>query len=121
MKPVNRKARNQGMNWIRPEKRLAIYLRDSLSCCYCNHGVEDSVRLTLDHVIPHSKGGDNSERNLVTACLECNSARGNKPVTRFAPRRVCQVILVRTNTPIDVPAAKKLIARRGGFTAALAA
>jgi 5-methylcytosine-specific restriction endonuclease McrA len=32
---TSRYEKRQGMNWIRPEKRLAIYLRDGLACCYC--------------------------------------------------------------------------------------
>ena len=74
----------QGMNWIRQEKRLAIYLRDGLACAYCGHGVEQGVQLTLDHVKPHSKGGSNHESNLVTACARCNSSRGARSVIAFS-------------------------------------
>ena len=74
----------QGMNWIRQEKRLAIYLRDGLACCYCGDSVENGAKLSLDHVQPHSKGGSNEAENLVTCCSRCNSARGNRPVATFA-------------------------------------
>lgn len=74
----------QGMNWIRQEKRLAIYLRDGLACVWCGDSVENGARLTLDHVIAHSKNGTNSETNLVTACIRCNTSRGNRSATRFA-------------------------------------
>lgn len=74
----------QGMNWIRKDKRLAIYLRDGLACAWCGAGIEDGATLTLDHCIPHSKGGSNSEKNLVTCCSTCNSARGNRSMTAFA-------------------------------------
>ena len=80
---INRKERNQGMNWITQKKRLAIYLRDGLSCVYCGDSVEDGAKLTLDHLKPHSKGGDNKETNLVTCCLKCNSSRGNRSVRSF--------------------------------------
>lgn len=36
------KKRTQGMNWIRKDKRLAIYMRDGMACVYCG--------LTLDHL-----------------------------------------------------------------------
>jgi hypothetical protein len=49
----------QGMNWIRQEKRLAIYLRDGLACCWCGFTVEDGVRFTLDHIVPRQMGGGN--------------------------------------------------------------
>ena len=40
----------------RPEKRLAIYLRDDMACIYCGIGIEEAGTLTLDHVRPHSQG-----------------------------------------------------------------
>ena len=74
---------NHGMNWIRQEKRLAIYLRDGMECAYCGHAVEDGASLTLDHVVPRSQGGGNVACNLVTACMRCNTARGDRPVYDF--------------------------------------
>ena len=73
----------QGMNWIRQEKRLAIYLRDGLSCAYCGASIEDGATLSLDHLTPHSKGGSNQESNLVTCCARCNSSRGTRSVRAF--------------------------------------
>lgn len=76
----------QGSHWIRPEKRLAIYLRDRFRCIYCLsdlHGA-DPRDLTLDHVRCHSDGGSNSESNLVLACRSCNSSRQDAPLARFA-------------------------------------
>lgn len=73
----------QGMNWIRQEKRLAIYLRDGCACAYCGDTTENGASLTLDHLKPVSKGGTNHETNLVTACLRCNSSRGNRPLATF--------------------------------------
>ena len=81
---MNRKENWKGMNWIRQEKRLAIYLRDGLVCVYCGAAVEDGVQLSLDHLKPHSKGGSNDATNLVTCCSKCNSARGDRPVATFA-------------------------------------
>lgn len=73
----------QGMNWIRPEKRLAIYLRDGMACAYCGATLEDGAKLTLDHLTPHSIGGTNEAGNLVTCCHRCNSSRGNRSVRAF--------------------------------------
>ena len=80
---ATRKA-GQGSKWIAKSTRLAIYLRDGMSCVYCGHAVEEGERLTLDHIRPASKGGQNSPTNLVTACLHCNSARGNRSLAAFA-------------------------------------
>jgi len=74
----------QGMNWIRQDKRLAIYLRDGLACCWCGDTVENGSQLTLDHLVPHAKDGSNHESNLVTSCLRCNSSRGTRSVPAFA-------------------------------------
>ena len=75
--------RTQGMNWIRKEKRLALYMRDGMACVYCGNGVEDGITLTLDHLHPYSDGGSNDTRNLVTACKSCNSRRGTRTVLDF--------------------------------------
>lgn len=76
------------MRWIRPEKRKAIYLRDGLECVYCG----DSDRLTLDHICPRVKGGNNGARNLVTACLSCNSSRQDRSVREFAGEKLVRKI-----------------------------
>lgn len=66
--------------WIRPVKRLSIYIRDSFQCCYCNVSLKCAAPsdITLDHLIPVSKMGSNESTNLITSCRACNSARGNK-------------------------------------------
>ena len=71
---------------VRSDLRLAIYLRDRFTCLYCCadlHGAAPSD-ITLDHLVPDSKGGSNSPRNLITACRACNCSRQDKPVSRFA-------------------------------------
>lgn len=130
-KPVDRNERNQGMNWIRPERRLAIYLRDGLACCYCGATVEDGAKLTLDHIVAHSKGGSNEAGNLVTCCHKCNSSRGNRSWRKFAaavasylnhgttPEEIIAHISRTRKRVVDVAEAKEIISRRGGFSAAL--
>lgn len=54
--------------------RSMIYARDGNKCQYCGA----TRNLTIDHVIPSSKGGDNSWENLVCACYKCNTKKGNK-------------------------------------------
>lgn len=121
----------QGMNWIRPVKRLAIYLRDGLACVYCGATVEDGARLTLDHLRAHSQGGSNRETNLVTCCLTCNSGRGNRRWKLFAAKVAAYLnqgvtahtIITRIEVfryrPLDLKAAQELINRRGSFKASL--
>lgn len=74
-----RKTNWQGMNWIRQDKRLAIYHRDGFTCVYCGDSAEDAdTTLSLDHVLAHELGGSNEESNLVTACTTCNSAKAHR-------------------------------------------
>lgn len=72
--------------WIRPERRLAIYLRDDVTCIYCLrnlHGA-DPRDVTLGHLVCKADGGTNDSSNLVTACRACNCSRQDKPLARFA-------------------------------------
>lgn len=105
-----------GSKWIRPEKRLAIYLRDEFHCVYCNcnlHGA-DPRNITLDHVKPRSKGGNNSEGNLITACLSCNSARGNKSLSEWADSASKKAVRRQTRRSLTkyFKLAKELISTR---------
>ena len=121
----------QGMNFVRPEKRLALYLRDGLACAYCGEGIEDGAKLTLDHLLPYSHGGGNTAENIVTCCHKCNSSRGARDWREFAHRvagylnhgitgeQIIAHIEATIHRTLDRAAAKGLIAARGGFTAAL--
>ena len=60
-----------------PTKRN-IMVRDRWSCQYCGITAKDRAKLTIDHVMPKSRGGDSSWTNLVTACEACNCKKGNK-------------------------------------------
>ncbi len=53
--------------------RQNIFKRDGGKCQYCG----STKDLTLDHVIPRSKGGRSSWDNLVSACKNCNSKKGD--------------------------------------------
>jgi len=58
-----------------PLTRENIYKRDEYTCQYCGSRVFD--RPTLDHVVPKSKGGQNTWKNMVTCCFSCNNAKGD--------------------------------------------
>lgn len=61
------------------ENRIKIFERDSYKCKYCGKQLT-RFSSSLDHIQSVSHGGINSFDNLVTACLHCNSSRGNRPV-----------------------------------------
>ena len=118
----------QGSKWIRRERRLAIYLRDGLACCYCGATIEeDGATLSLDHVLPYSQGGSNDSCNLITSCQKCNSSRGDRPVDEFVKavasyldrgvraEDILKSIADRLALPLDIIEAKRIIERRGGW------
>jgi 5-methylcytosine-specific restriction endonuclease McrA len=56
--------------------RKNILMRDRNTCQYCGQ-VAPPNELTLDHVIPRSRGGQSTWENLVACCKECNHRKGN--------------------------------------------
>ncbi len=57
--------------------RRNIFERDHHTCQYCGKKFDRSD-LTLDHVIPRSRGGKTTWENIVLACLKCNIRKGNR-------------------------------------------
>jgi 5-methylcytosine-specific restriction endonuclease McrA len=58
-----------------PLTRRNVFFRDAHTCQYCGYSGDE---LTLDHVIPRSRGGVDSWENLVAACVRCNVHKGNR-------------------------------------------
>lgn len=59
--------------------RQNVFKRDGFECQYCGTHKD----LTLDHIVPSSKGGLHTWTNLVTACKRCNARKGD-----FTPEEV---------------------------------
>ena len=62
----------------RPRVKLSrreVFIRDGYTCQYCGRQCHD---LTIDHVVPRSRGGMHSWDNLVSACKPCNHRKGGK-------------------------------------------
>jgi 5-methylcytosine-specific restriction endonuclease McrA len=58
-------------------KRTHILMRDRFRCQYC--GVKgNSFELTLDHIVPRSRGGNTVPENLCAACFPCNQRKGDR-------------------------------------------
>jgi hypothetical protein len=123
--------KNQGMNWIRQDKRLAIYLRDGLCCAYCGESVEkntqDTFKLSLDHLVCVTHGGSNSEGNLITSCMRCNSQRSDMILEDWLVKKcgddaasVARFIVSHTGLNLKPyrKEAKEIIARRKAAKAA---
>jgi 5-methylcytosine-specific restriction endonuclease McrA len=88
-----------GSHWISDKARAAIYARDLFLCAYCLHKCEpgrSANGLSLDHIIPKSKGGSNHSTNLVTAHISCNSQRKNLDL----PESLCVRFLSIASKPL---------------------
>jgi 5-methylcytosine-specific restriction endonuclease McrA len=55
--------------------RKAVLARDGWTCQYCG---SDKPSLTVDHVIPRSRGGESVWENIVASCAPCNRKKGNR-------------------------------------------
>ena len=78
--------------------RRVLFARDGWQCAYCGSG---SNRLTLDHVIPRSRGGASVWENVVTSCAPCNHRKGDRLLEetsmslRSMPRPPTPVLFIR--------------------------
>jgi 5-methylcytosine-specific restriction endonuclease McrA len=70
--------------------RRAVFARDNWTCQYCG----SRANLTVDHVVPRSKGGVSSWENIVASCAPCNRRKGNS-----LPRQVGMRLLRQPRTP----------------------
>ena len=55
--------------------RKNILKRDNHTCQYCS---TSSVPMTVDHIIPKQRGGEDTWYNLVAACVSCNTTKGSR-------------------------------------------
>ena len=51
-------------------------------CCWCGKKLDEATA-TLEHIIPHARGGGHETENLTLACEPCNSARGAELIPQF--------------------------------------
>lgn len=97
--------------WIRKEKRLAIYIRDSFSCVYCGKDLRNvtSSEINLDHLTPKCYGGSNEANNLITACKSCNCGRGSKAYYEYATKGAVERIETQRYQPLNIKLATDII------------
>lgn len=88
-----------------PPTRASILLRDANTCQYCGETPGRSS-LTIDHVLPRSKGGQHIWSNLVAACKRCNQKKGANTPAEAAmkllrkPTEPSYVTLVLLSNPV---------------------
>lgn len=89
--------------------RNLLFKRDRYICAYCNQYIKDDKQLTVDHIVPISKGGAiYSWSNLITACMSCNNQKGNNLLEQIemkphyepiVPKSLIEIQLINSNIP----------------------
>ncbi|MBK1720348.1 HNH endonuclease [Thiocystis violacea] len=64
-------------DYVPPLSNRTLFQRDDHMCMYCGHRFSPRL-LSRDHVRPTSKGGEDTWRNVVTACLRCNNYKAGR-------------------------------------------
>src|SRR5512132_3451616 len=104
--------------------RRALFARDGWRCAYCG---TTAGRLTLDHVVPRSRGGESVWENVVTACAPCNHKKGNRLLEEAAmellhlPKPPAPVLFIRLAAPKIPSGWQPYLASWGSATAAASA
>lgn len=74
-----------------PFSKKNVFVRDGFKCVYCGANKE---KLTIDHIIPMSRGGKTCFENCVSCCKACNNKKGGK-----TPREASMYIKVKAYQP----------------------
>jgi hypothetical protein len=80
---VIEKARSLAAERVHPMKglRWQVFERDGWRCVACGRRRRDGVELHVDHIVPRSRGGQDTLDNLQTLCSECNLGKSNRDDT----------------------------------------
>lgn len=78
--PTRSKSTTTTSRVISDKLRYQVLKRDHFKCCFCgaSPAKDPSVELHIDHIIPWSKGGQNTLDNLQTLCSKCNLGKSNE-------------------------------------------
>lgn len=66
------------INTLTSEEWLNILKKYNYKCAYCGTEFDENILPEKDHIIPISKGGNNTKENIVPACRSCNAKKGSK-------------------------------------------
>lgn len=85
--------------------RIGVYARDGFRCQYCGNQ-KSTEELSYDHVVPRAQGGKTSWENIVTACITCNTHKGNR-----TPEQAGMRLLSTPKKPHHLPAIQVSISK----------
>ena len=81
--------------------RKNILKRDNHTCQYCSIS---SIPMTVDHIVPKQRGGEDSWYNLVAACVSCNTKKGNR-----TPKEIQMLLKKKPRKPTMVLHLQKFV------------
>jgi 5-methylcytosine-specific restriction endonuclease McrA len=100
--------------------RPVLFARDGWRCGYCG---TSTGKLTLDHIVPRSRGGESVWENVVASCAPCNRRKGNRLLNetemalRVRPRPPAPLVFIRL-AAATVPANWRLYLQGYGVSSA---
>lgn len=77
--------------------RSGVLRRDEFTCGYCGITAAEGGRMTMDHILPRSRGGRDEWMNALTACVGCNGAKGAR-----TPEEAQMPMLFQPTVPMKV-------------------
>ena len=81
--------------------RRNIYARDQNRCQYCGKRFKPS-ELSLDHVVPRSRGGPNAWNNMVCCCVRCNVRKGGRIPAEAGMRLIARPVKPRVSPVVSI-------------------
>lgn len=91
-----------------PWSKRNVLIRDKYTCQYCGKASVDHM-ITIDHIMPKSRGGQNSFENTVAACFECNNSKDDRTPheagmsLRCAPRKpTVSEFIAKTTSKLNI-------------------
>ncbi len=91
-----------------PFTRRNLYKRDHLTCQYCGRRMTTEA-LSIDHVVPRSRGGKTTWQNCVLACIQCNVRKGNRTPAEAGIRLISPPRRPRWEPTLSIPIAKRRV------------
>ena len=106
LKGIARTEEEHGLT-LHAQRSKNILLRDRNQCQYCGV-VLPSGELTLDHVVPRSRGGNSTWENLVACCHSCNRRKGNRMLAE-----IDDMLLLRDPRPFSLHTSRQIMRMLG--------